>query len=128
MHSRLGFPTVASGRVSLTLNTIHQVTTGWKRHVTVHTHPTVYSGKLTDIQAKAFLLGGGEAGGRSQRRKLLMDRLSSATLFSRSLFMFPCQLHLVLLLLLLLMLTLLPQCKHSAGGLQEGQGEDGSCH
>ena len=92
-----------------------------------HTQPTAYVGKHPDIQAKAFLLGGGEPGGRSRRRKLLMDRLSSATLFSRSLHMFYFHLPIVMVLLLLL-LTLLPQCEHSAGGLQEGQGEDGSCH
>ena len=96
-------------------------------HFPDHTQPTAYVGKHPDIQAKAFLLGGGEAGGRSQRRKLLMDRLSSATLFSRSLHMFSSQLPMIMVLLLFL-LTLLPQCEHSAGGLQEGQGEDGSCH
>jgi hypothetical protein len=55
--SRLGLPTAASGSVTLVLDTVHQ--------------------------AKAFLVGGVSGAGRRMRsRRLLMDRLGSATLFS----------------------------------------------
>ena len=57
--SKLGLKTVASGQVTVKLNIIHQ--------------------------AKAFMLGNTRTsitGGKKQSRRVLIDRLSSATLFT----------------------------------------------
>ena len=56
VQSKMGFQTRASGRVKVKMNVIHQ--------------------------AKAFLLGNTKPGTRKQSRRVLIDRLSSATLFS----------------------------------------------
>ena len=72
IESRLGFPTIASGRVTITLNVVHQVDDN-----------LITFDNLHSVQAKAFLVGGNPSGsGRRDNRKFLMDRLSSATLFS----------------------------------------------
>ena len=56
VQSKMGFQTRASGRVKVKMNVIHQ--------------------------AKAFLLGNTKPGTRKQSKRVLIDRLSSATLFS----------------------------------------------
>ena len=73
VESRLGFPTIASGHVTITLNVVHQVEENIASLFCTYVHC---------VQAKAFLVGGNSGGGRLEKRKFLMDRLSSATLFS----------------------------------------------